>query len=100
MTTTTIKHLIISGGGPTIIQTLGSLHYLYENEFINVDNIQSIYATSAGAIIAVLLCLRFEWQTIFDYIIMRPWNEVFPINVSSIVDSYVNKVIFNITTFE
>jgi predicted acylesterase/phospholipase RssA len=100
MTTTTIKHLIISGGGPTIIQTLGSLHYLYENEFIKVDNIESIYATSAGAIIAVLLCLRFEWQTIFDYIIMRPWNEVFPINVSSIVDTYVNKGIFNITTFE
>ena len=96
----TIKHLIISGGGPTIIQTLGSLQYLYETEFIKVDNIQSIYATSAGAIIAVLMCLKFEWQTIFDYIIMRPWNEVFPINMSSIVDTYVNKGIFNITTFE
>ena len=97
---TTIKHLIISGGGPTIIQTLGSLHYLYEHDFIKADNIQSIYATSAGAIIAVLLCLKFEWQTILDYIIMRPWNEVFPINMSCILDTYVNKGIFNITTFE
>ena len=97
---TTIKHLIISGGGPTIIQTLGSLQYLYENEFIKTDNIESIYATSAGAIIAVLLCLKFEWQTIFDYIIMRPWNEVFPINLSSILETYTNKGIFNITTFE
>ena len=97
---TTIKHLIISGGGPSIIQTLGSLQCLYEHEFIKNDNIQSIYATSAGAIIAVLLCLKFEWQTIFDYIIMRPWNEVFPINISSILETYANKGIFNITTFE
>jgi predicted acylesterase/phospholipase RssA len=97
---TTIKHLIISGGGPTIIQTLGSLHYLYEHDFIKTDNIESIYATSAGAIIAVLLCLKFEWQTILDYIIMRPWNDVFPINMSCILDTYVNKGIFNITTFE
>ena len=95
-----IKHLIISGGGPTIIQTLGSLHYLYESEFIKTTDIQSIYATSAGAIIAVMICLKFEWQTIFDYIIMRPWNEVFPINMSSIVETYVNKGIFNVTTFE
>ena len=98
--TTTIKHLIISGGGPTIIQTLGSLQYLYETAFIHVDKIESIYATSAGAIIAVIMCLKYEWQTIFDYIIMRPWNEVFPINMSSILDTYVNKGMFNIATFE
>ena len=97
---TTIKHLIISGGGPTIIQTLGSLECLYERGFIKTDDIQSMYATSAGAIIAVMLCLKFEWQTIFDYIIMRPWNEVFPINMSSILETYANKGIFNITTFE
>ena len=90
----TIKHLIISGGGPTIIQTLGSLQYLYETTFIQIDKIESIYATSAGAIIAVIMCLKFEWQTIFDYIIMRPWNEVFPINMSSILDTYINKCIF------
>jgi len=98
--TTTIKHLIISGGGPTIIQTLGSLQYLYETAFIHVDKIESIYATSAGAIIAVIMCLKFEWQTIFDYIIMRPWNEVFPVNMSSILDTYINKGMFNIATFE
>ena len=79
---------------------MGSLHYLYEHDFIKTDNIESIYATSAGAIIAVLLCLKFEWQTILDYIIMRPWNDVFPINMSCILDTYVNKGIFNITTFE
>ena len=31
---------------------------------------------------------------------MRPWNEVFPINISSILETYANKGIFNITTFE
>ena len=96
----TIKHLVISGGGPTIIQTLGSLHYLYEHEYINIENIENIYATSAGAIIAVLLCLKFDWQTIFDYIILRPWNDVFTVNISSIIEAYTHKGIFNINTFE
>jgi predicted acylesterase/phospholipase RssA len=96
----TIKHLVISGGGPTIIQTLGSLHYLYEHKYINIENIENIYATSAGAIIAVLLCLKFDWQTIFDYIILRPWNDVFTVNISSIIEAYTHKGIFNINTFE
>ena len=34
-----IKHLVISGGGPTMIQTLGSIQFLEENKFIDISNI-------------------------------------------------------------
>lgn len=91
MVENTIKHLVISGGGPTIIQTLGAIQYLFEHNFIDIDNIQSIYGTSAGALLGTILCLRLEWDDITDYIIKRPWNEVFPINVKSIFDSYTKK---------
>ena len=67
-----IKHLVVSGGGPTMIQTLGSIQHLEENKFIDINIIETIYGTSAGAIIGVLICLKFDWITLHDYIIKRP----------------------------
>jgi predicted acylesterase/phospholipase RssA len=90
-----IKHLVISGGGPTMIQTLGSIQHLEENKFIDINNIETIYGTSAGAIIGVLICLKYDWITLYDYIIKRPWQEVFQINIQNIFDSYTKKGIFD-----
>jgi predicted acylesterase/phospholipase RssA len=90
-----IKHLVISGGGPTMIQTLGSIQHLEENKFIDINNIKTIYGTSAGAIIGVLICLKYDWTTLYDYIIKRPWQEVSPINIQNIFDSYTKKGIFD-----
>ena len=65
----TIKHLVMSGGGPTMLQTLGALNYLVINNFVDLENIETIYGTSAGAIIGVCIALKFDWDTINDYII-------------------------------
>ncbi len=91
----TIKHLVLSGGGPSMIQTLAALQHLEENKFINLDIIETIYGTSAGAIIGVLLCLKYDWETLRDYIIKRPWHEVFPVKVQHIFDAYTKKGIFD-----
>jgi predicted acylesterase/phospholipase RssA len=90
-----IKHLVISGGGPTMIQTLGSIQHLAENKFIDMNKIETIYGTSAGAIIGVLICLKYDWTTLHDYIIKRPWQEVFPIKIQNIFDAYTKKGIFD-----
>ena len=90
-----IKHLVISGGGPTMIQTLGSIQYLEENNFFYRNQIETIYGTSAGAIIGVLICLNFSWEILYDYIIKRPWQDVFPIKVQNIFDAYTKKGIFD-----
>ena len=82
----TIKHLVISGGGPTIIQSLGAIQHLDQNKFIDIKNIESIYGTSAGAVIGTMMCLKYDWETINDYIIKRPWHEVFPIKIQNILD--------------
>jgi predicted acylesterase/phospholipase RssA len=95
-----IKHLVISGGGPILIQILGALYYLDTNNHLKLNEIESIYGTSAGAIIGTLLCLKFDWETVNDYIIKRPWHEVFPIKVQSILDSYAKKGIFDVKTIE
>jgi predicted acylesterase/phospholipase RssA len=90
-----IKHLVISGGGQTMIQTLGSIQHLEENKFIDISNIETIYGTSAGAIIGILICLKYDWTTLHDYIIKRPWQEVFPVNIQNIFDAYTKKGIFD-----
>lgn len=96
----TIKHLVISGGGPIMIQILSAIQELEINNYLNMKDIESIYGTSAGAIIGVIICLKFDWETINDYIIKRPWQDVFPIKVQNILDSYTKKGIFDIKTIE
>lgn len=96
----TIKHLVISGGGPIMLQNLAIIQYLERNEFMNINNIESIYGTSAGAIVGVLICLKFDWDTINDYIIKRPWKDVFNIKTKQIFESYTKKGIFDEKTVE
>jgi hypothetical protein len=51
-------------------------------------------------LVAILLCLKFDWETINDYIIKRPWQDVFKIQIQSIFDSYTNRGVFDIKTIE
>jgi predicted acylesterase/phospholipase RssA len=96
----TIQHLVISGGGPIMIQILGAVQYLDENNFLNMEDIKTIYGTSSGAMLGVLICLKFDWETINDYIITRPWEDVFPMKIQNILDAYTKKGIFDIKTIE
>lgn len=96
----TIKHLVISGGGPVLVHVLGAIQHLEENKYIDRKEIKSIYGTSAGAIVGAILCLGFDWETIRDYIIKRPWQDVFPVKVQNIFDAYTKKGVFDIKTFE
>jgi len=96
----TIKHLVISGGGPIMIQILAAIQELERNKYIDMTQIKSIYGTSAGAIVGVLLSLQFDWTTINDYIIKRPWQDVFPIKVQTILDAYAKKGLFDIKIVE
>jgi predicted acylesterase/phospholipase RssA len=96
----TIKHLVISGGGPIMIQVLAAIQHLEQNKFMTMNDIESIYGTSAGAIVGILICLKYDWETINDYIIKRPWQDVFPVKVQNIFDAYTKKGLFDIKTIE
>lgn len=95
-----IKHLVISGGGPTMVQSLGSIQHLEEQKIINLEEIESIYGTSAGAIVGTLICLKYDWATINDYVIKRPWQDVFAIKVQDIFETYAKKGVFDEKTIE
>ena len=91
----TIKHLILCGGGPSVFRTIGALHYLEDKLFWNINDIETIYATSAGAIFGAMLCLKFDHETIEKYLIDRPWKEAFPIKMSQIMDIYSKKGLYD-----
>lgn len=95
-----IKHLVISGGGPIMIQILSAIQELENKKFLNLNEIETIYGTSAGAIIGLMISLKFDWEVLNDYIIKRPWHDVFSFKVQNILDSYSKKGIFDIKTIE
>jgi predicted acylesterase/phospholipase RssA len=91
----TIKHLVISGGGPLGLRYLGALEKLEQTGFWSADNIESIYSTSIGSIIGAFICLKYDWDTLNKYIIERPWQDAFKVNAKQIFDSYYNKGLFD-----
>jgi NTE family protein len=91
----TIKHLVISGGGPLGLRYLGALEKLEQTNFWKLENIESIYGTSIGSIIGAFICLKYDWETLNKYIIERPWHDAFKVNAKQIFDSYYNKGLFD-----
>lgn len=94
------ENIVISGGGHTIFQYVGVMHYCLKNNIIDKEKIKSIYSTSAGSIIAILLSLITDWDICSKYFIERPWMNLFNIEpLDSLYSLYKNKGIFDITQF-
>ena len=91
----TIKHLIISGGGPVGMRFLSVLETLNLENYWNIDNIESIYCTSVGSMLGTIICLRYDWETLNNYIINRPWHDVVKVTPKQLFESYYNKGIFD-----
>ena len=96
----TIKYLVISGGGPNSIKALGALQKLNVVDFWNIDYIEKIYGTSAGALLAVLLAMKFELSVISDYIIKRPWHTTYQFGVNQVFEAFSKKGLYDVAVFE
>ena len=90
-----IKHLVFSGGGPSFLQMVGAMQYIMHNGNFDFQQIKSIYATSAGAFLGVILCMQFDWDTIIDYIVKRPWQEIFIFQIQQLFSAYQARGIFD-----
>jgi len=79
MTTTesTIKHLVISSGGPAGHMMYSILRTLNIKGVWDINNIKSIYGSSVGSYIAIIIALRYDWTVMDDYLIKRPWEKIF-----------------------
>lgn len=96
----TIKHLVISGGGAYGNISYGALRESCKQGFWDLKNIKTIYATSIGAIFSNIIAISLDWDTMDNYIINRPWDQVFVFDMYSIMNSISNKGILNIKVIE
>jgi predicted acylesterase/phospholipase RssA len=87
----TIKHLVITGGGPSGIISYGAIKKLHELGVWAHDDLKTIYATSIGGFIGFLITMKFEWDIIDDYIIERPWSNAFDSLKHDILEIIYNK---------
>ena len=87
----TIKHLVLPGGGPAGLCLVGALQELHDAGVWKIDDVKSIYSVSAGSLVAILIALKFSWDTIVDYIVKRPWSDVYNVNLANIFDIFMKK---------
>jgi len=73
----TIKHIVISSGGPAGHMMYSILRTLNLKGVWEFDNIKSIYGSSVGSFAAVLIALHYDWSVIDDYLIKRPFEKIF-----------------------
>jgi len=98
-----IKHIVLSGGGVSGFSEYGVLRESHNSGFWNINNIKSIYGTSSGSIISIFICLiylKYEWSDLDNYIIKRPWESIFKIDMYSIVNSFEKIGLLDIKVIE
>ena len=78
-----IKHIVISSGGPAGHMMYSILRTLNLKGIWDFKNIKTIYGSSIGSYIAIILSLRYDWPVIDDYLIKRPWEKIFVSSSSS-----------------
>ena len=84
-----IKHLVFSSGGPCGALLYGAAKYLEKQHVWKHADLETIYGCSIGTVIAIVIALKYEWETADDYFIKRPWDKIF-FNLMS--DSHINQV--------
>jgi predicted acylesterase/phospholipase RssA len=79
-----IKHLVLSGGGNAGFVFFGIIKKLIESEQLVIHKLESIYATSVGCFIGTCLALGFDMETLEDFLVKRPWKELFSWDIKRI----------------
>lgn len=85
-----IKHLVLSGGGMNGYIAFGILKESNLLGFWDIKEIESVHATSIGAINGLILLLNFEWEVIEKYLTNMPLDALFDLNFLKVANSYKN----------
>lgn len=86
-----IKHIVISGGSIWGLSAYGIIYEAICCGFLNIDDIASIYGTSIGAIIGLICSLKIDHNIIKDFLINRPWENIYKRSLSSVLEIFDKK---------
>lgn len=90
-----IKHIVLNGGGTFGYTEYGILKQSNKDHFWEYENIETIYATSVGAIIGTMISLQIDWDIMDEYLMNRPWQNVFKINIYTAINSLQTRGMLN-----
>ena len=93
-----IKSMVFSGGGQTFFTFYGILKQSSLKDFWKYENIETVYGTSAGAMLSIFFALNIEWDILDNYIIKRPWDKIFDLSLHSLSNIVEHNGIFNKST--
>jgi len=86
-----IKHIVISGGGPTGFVSYGAIKALHKSGVWKRETLETVYGASIGGLVAIMAVLGLDWETLDDYIIKRPWEKAFQPIGSDVLGLIANK---------
>ena len=89
-----IKHIVISGGATSGVSMIGILKKLNDNKFYDIKNIETLWGTSVGSMISVLLALDINWDSIYTYVTDRPWDKILTVHPTDVIESYTSKGLY------
>lgn len=93
-----IKNLVFSGSGSKIFIHLGCVNYLKEKNLIN--NVDTFIGTSGGAIIAFLLSIGYDPNTLTELFLKLNYDHIKTIDTDSIFNFFENYGFDNGEKFE
>jgi len=96
----TIKHMVFGGGGQYGLTMYGIIKEAHKKGFWKYDNIQSLYGTSIGSVVCLLITLDYDWDILDRYFIERPWETVFNFDLNTILYAFENRGLFDQTIME
>ena len=108
-----IRHLVLSSGVIYGFTFYGVLKRLHQEGWLNMRDIETIHATSAGTIVGIILsvwCIpgsqdpsggaTMDWATLDNYLVGRPWHTVFHFSVDTVFQAYQNCGMFTVRAME
>jgi|TARA_B110000444_G_C18835948_1_gene595934 predicted acylesterase/phospholipase RssA len=94
-----IKTLVLSGGSYNGFMMFGALKYLLDVKFYEIENIEKIYATSVGSVIATIIALKISLEDIEVYAVKRPWKKAFDLSTDMLFNMLTEKGIIDKSFF-
>jgi predicted acylesterase/phospholipase RssA len=92
----TIKHIVLSGGGPISLYGFGVIKKLLNKSIFNMSNIQSIHGTSSGALIAFFISSGININELHQYFYNFPYDKHLFVTFENILNLRNNKGILSL----
>ena len=93
------KHLVLSGGSWKGLYMAGAINYFIDKKYLALNEIETIYATSVGTLIATLIALKIEWESVIKYFVNVPIKQLNNVNLDMCVQMFNDCGILDKTFF-